>query len=43
MLCTDHGSQWIKINWGSIRALYLDHAIQDSTVIALYNDHVILK
>ena len=43
MLCTDHASQWVKINWGSIGAPYLDHAIQDSTVNAPYNVHAIFK
>ena len=43
MLCVDHASQWIKINWGSIGAVYLDNPIQDSSLIALYNVHAILK
>ena len=43
VLFTDHAGRWVKINWGSIGALYLDHAILDNTIIALYNVHAIFK
>ena len=43
VLCTDHAGRWVKINWGSIGALNLDHAILDNTIIALYNVHAIFK
>ena len=44
MECTDHASKWVKINsWPLNAPIYLDHAIQGSAVIALYNAHAIFK
>ena len=40
---TNCNCMWVKINSGVLRTLWLDHAIQCSTVIALHNVHAIFK